>query len=255
MARPVCDILMYHSISNAGGPTSIAPDTFRAQMDAIAEADVPVVSLDQVEAAWNSGASLPPYSIAITFDDGFSDFSEFAFPLIAGHGWTATVFIPTAHVGGVELWRGANDPARPLMSWAAIRDVASAGAAIGGHSVTHTDLMSLAPVALEAEVRGCSEEIMAGLGEKPKHFAPPYGRADATALQTVRRYFNTSCGTEMGRSRPGSDVFNLPRLEMFYFTDIARWRAHLAGKGAAYYHVRKSLRLVRDAVSKPWSRQ
>jgi hypothetical protein len=39
---------------------------------------------------------------------------------------------------------------------------------------------------------------------------------------------------------------------MFYFNDIARWRAHLAGRGAAYLAARKWLRAIKSAVAKPW---
>ena len=63
---------------------------------------------------------------------------------------------------------------------------------------------------------------------------------------------SASVGTRLDETTPASDPFDLPRLEMFYFTDPARWRAHLAGRGAAWLALRKGLRAVKARVSSPW---
>jgi hypothetical protein len=51
----------------------------------------------------------------------------------------------------------------------------------------------------------------------------------------------------LGVASPKDDIHDLPRLEMFYYTDIARWRAHLAGRGGAYLTARRSLRRIKQA--------
>lgn len=248
------DILMYHSISEGGGPTCIAPAVFAAQMEALAAAGASVVSLDQV-ADWQEGrADLPPKPVVITFDDGFCDFADTAFPILQKHGFGAIVYLPTDCVGGPENWRGANDPARPLMSWAAVRDLAAEGIEFGGHSLTHADLMALSGQALEDQVARCADAIAEHTGKSPAHFAPPYGRADAGTLAVVRKHWRTSCGTRYARAGRASDLHDLPRLEMFYYTDVKWWRAHLAGFGWPYMTARRTLRAVREAVSKPWER-
>ncbi len=137
------DILMYHSISNGGGPTCIAPAVFAAHMEALAEAGASVVSLDDV-AEWRAGKSaVPPKPVVITFDDGFCDFADVTYPILQKHGFGAIVYLPTDCMGGPENWSGANNPARPLMSWETVRDLAAEGIEFGGHSLTHADLMSL----------------------------------------------------------------------------------------------------------------
>jgi peptidoglycan/xylan/chitin deacetylase (PgdA/CDA1 family) len=254
MGEPVVDILMYHSISDSGGPTSIPAAVFAGQMAAIAEAGVPVIRLDDLLAAQAGGVPLPAQSVILTFDDGFLDFADTAFPILQRHGFSAMVYLPTRHVGHSEAWRGANDPPRPLVGWDGVRDLAAAGIDFGSHTVSHTDLCSLSEADLESELARSRAELEDRLGRRIDHFAPPYGRATPAIRARIARHYRTSVATRLDRARGQGDLHDLPRLEMFYFTAAAPWRRHLRNRGGAYLAARKALRAVRDAISKPWER-
>lgn len=251
---PVVDILMYHSISQSGGPTSIMPAVFESQMAAIAEARVPVLRLDDLVAARQGGTALPPHSVVLTFDDGFRDFAETAYPVLARHGFGAMVYLPTAHIGRSEDWWGANAPARPLMSWAAVRDLAAEGVDFGSHTVNHPDLCSLSEKMVLAELTRSRSMLEDRLGRSVEHFAPPYGRADAAVRAAIAQHYRSSVGTRLGRARSSSDLHDLPRLEMFYFSDAGHWRRHLRNQGGAYLAARRALRRMRGLVLKPWDK-
>ncbi len=239
------DILMYHSISDAPGPTSIAPRTFAAQMQALAESSLPVVSLDSLA---DRRADVPSRSVAITFDDGFVDFADTAWPILRDHGFAPIVFLASGRMGERENWAGCHTPARPVMGWDRAKELAAEGVLFGAHSVTHPDLTALDPETLEHEVAGSGRDIEARLGSPVRHFAPPYGCSTPTVRHCIARHYASSVGTRLGIAGPGADIYDLPRLEMFYFTDITRWTAHLAGRGETYLTARRTLRNMRQVA-------
>ena len=237
------DILMYHSISEAAGATSISPSVFASQMAALAESGVPVITMDDL-----AGHERP--GVIITFDDAFQDFADVAWPILRGHGFRPIVYVPAGLVGGYENWRDCNATPRRIMNGSTIRALSGDGVLFGSHSVSHADLSMLDPAALEAELVQSRRMIEERLGRRCPHFAPPYGSATAEGRRMIAQHYDTSVGTRLGRASGSGDMFDLPRLEMFYFTDTARWRAHLAGRGAAYLAKRKLLRSVRQVVRK-----
>lgn len=252
MASPVVDILMYHSVSDAGGATSISPQVFAMQMQAIADARVPVLTMDDYLAAREAQSGLPPRAVVVTFDDGFEDFAETAWPIMSRHGFRPIVYLPTGFVGQAEGWQGIGSPPRHLMGWDRIKALAADGVLFGSHTVSHPNLNSLSEAVLADELVSAKRVIEDQLLREVQHFAPPYGLANRAVRDKIAAQYKTSVGTRLGQAGPVSPLSDLPRLEMFYFTDADRWRQHLAGQGAAYLARRKVLRAVRGAVMNPW---
>lgn len=243
---------MYHSISDAAGATSIAPAVFRAQMEALRASGCPVLPLGAVADALEAGVPLPEDAVAITFDDGFLDFAEQAAPVLRDLGLPATVFLPTAKLGGREDWAGCHAAApRMLMSWDHVRGLAAEGVSFGGHSTTHPDLTTLDPADLEREVAECAARIAEETGTVPDTFAPPYGAGNAAVRAVLARHYRLAVGVRLDAVRPGDDRFDLPRIEMYYYRNLARWRELLAGRGARYLTARRALRAVRRLAAAP----
>jgi peptidoglycan/xylan/chitin deacetylase (PgdA/CDA1 family) len=233
------DILMYHSVSEAGGPVAIPPATFAAQMQAIADSGLPVLPLAALE------GPRPARGVVLTFDDGFADFARQAWPLIARRGWPVTMFLATGWLGRVAGWAAACR--QPLMDAATVRALAGEGVAFCGHTVTHPDLTTLPAGRLEEEIAGSRRAVEDLTGSPAPHFAPPYGRAGARERAVLAGAgFRLSCGTRLARVG-GDDPLDLPRVEMHYFRDPARLAAHLAGRGG-YLALRAGLRRLRGLL-------
>lgn len=208
-------ILTYHSIDSSGSPISLSEEVFRAHVRFFGSGRVAVVPLADLP-------SMPDDkdAVAITFDDGFLNFTSSAMPQLSHLGFPATVFVVSDAVGGTNAWGGTpalGIPTLPLMSWPDLDRVRNAGFAIGAHSRNHPYLTSLSPAEVEDEMAGCVERIFSELGERPRQFAYPYGAVNGAVASVAREAFDHSVTTELRVVAPDDDRAMLPRLDAWYF--------------------------------------
>lgn len=170
------------------------------------------------------GESLDTDSIALTFDDGLTNFGEVAAPMLAERELPATVFVAPAHVGTHNSWDDPNRqtiPRMPLLSWDEIRALSMEGIEFGGHGNTHIRLAGLSVPELGDEIVACSDRLADELGKKPRTFAYPYGSYDDGSVGAVSKSFEAACTTELRVVAGGDSTYTLPRLDMYYFKDIS----------------------------------
>ena len=186
-------ILLYHWFDDGSGvPTAspefgIAPADFRRQMEWLVESGLRVVPLADIVQALHGGRDLPRHAVAITFDDAYDDFREHALGVLVDLGLPATMFAVSGSIGQTNAWDAVRgEPARPLLDWAGLRELADAGIEIGSHSVTHPDLRTLPNDALAVELTASRELLEDGLGRPVPHFAYPHGLHDDRVKAATR---------------------------------------------------------------------
>lgn len=105
-------ILAYHRVIPLPGEEypfdkgliSADPDTFERQLIFV-KRNFNVTNFRIIDEMGRKGEVLPPGSLVITFDDGYADNLEFAYPLLKKHELTATVFVTTGVVDkGDVFW-------------------------------------------------------------------------------------------------------------------------------------------------------
>lgn len=99
-------ILMYHRVLPANHPDLrfvqpgmfVEPDTFRMQLKELKKLFT-IVHLDDWLEKIKNGQAVPSKACAITFDDGWQDNYEYAFPMLQAENVPATIFLVSDLVG------------------------------------------------------------------------------------------------------------------------------------------------------------
>lgn len=199
---------MYHKVTlGSGDALTVTRRQLEWQLDWLAGGGFGFVSLSQV-LAWASGAgTLPPRPVLVTFDDAYLDTWEIARPVLGERGITATVFVPTAFIGGHSGWDA--EP-RPLMDVDRLRELAAAGWALGLHSHAHRNLRDLPSAEIAEDVSRCAAEFpRLGLPAAPVFAYPFGGRPRGGPELSVLREALSAVGVRLA-FRIGGRVNKLP---------------------------------------------
>ena len=218
-APPGVPVLMYHRIA-ADAPPAMArfattPARFTEQLQWLAESDRVTIGLDALEAAIWDGGPLPERAVALTFDDGYQDTLTNSAPILRDPDQRATVFVPTAHVGGAADWDRLFGLPAPLMDWAGLERLRRAGVDLASHGQRHRPMTTLPPRYLAHEREGARKMLLARLGVTTNFLAYPYGDHDeAVQRAALAAGSRLAFTTENRRWRPGDRVATIPRIEV-----------------------------------------
>lgn len=203
--------LLYHHVGppRVGTPPTltVSPDRFARQVRWLSRHGYSFLVPSQL----GSGLAIPERAVMITFDDGYADLAEHAFPVLETYGASATVFVVSRLLGGRSEWDDAVGlGAHRLLGGGELRTWARRGIELGAHSRTHLDLTRVAAEVLQDEVAG-SRDLEAIGGSPVRSFAYPYGAWNADVLACVRRHFDVAFTTADGVNPPGATPHLLHR--------------------------------------------
>ena len=149
-ARRTLRVLMYHKVNDQWpNPITVPTAVFAEQMTLLGELGYTPVTLDAVRDHYVDGAPLPEGAVLITFDDGYLDNLENAFPILFDHGYPAVVFVPIAYLNGdsrplpheESLFR--TGVRNPTLAWEQLVELEQGGVRIESHGIGHRQLTEL----------------------------------------------------------------------------------------------------------------
>ncbi|MDR1075731.1 MAG: polysaccharide deacetylase family protein [Xanthomonadaceae bacterium] len=217
-APAVIPILMYHNISPLpAGITRykalyVRPRTFARQMWLLRRMGYTGLSMSAAM-SYLRGEKQGKAAV-ITLDDGYRDNFEHALPVLREHGFSATCYVVSDHVGQHNVWDSDKlGIEKPLMSAAQLREWHRGGMEVGAHTRTHPRLSECGGKHLDNEIRGGKQALEDIVGAPVSQFCYPYGDFNERALDCVAESgFDAATTTRRGRARVGMDMRLLPRI-------------------------------------------
>ncbi len=206
-------ILMYHYVSDLPPNAdrlrrdlTVTPEAFEAQLQYLTDAGYHAITLSDLYLHLTQGYPLPERPIILTFDDGYSDAYEVAFPLLLEYGFTGTFFV---------LATPTHFESPGYLTWSQMKEMADAGMEIQAHGRDHVDLRNRSYDYLVYQTLGIQEAIQQHTGTLPRFFCYPSGQYDAHVISVLKSagYWG-AVTTEWGQTHTLDGLFEMPRLRI-----------------------------------------
>jgi peptidoglycan/xylan/chitin deacetylase (PgdA/CDA1 family) len=229
MTRAV-PILTYHHVNHLEGDmVTVSVNHFEEQMSFLHRKGYHSLFVSEL-VEWMEGKKrLPRKSLVLTFDDGFWDNYEFAFPVLKKYRLKATIFIVTGWVSegkGPSLSREviphqqgnqliARDQGNLLaMTWPEIKALQDSGLIeIESHTHSHNKELYQDRSALKEDLKRSRQAIFDHLNKNSTCLCWPGGRFNQESIVAAQETgFISLCTTRRGLNHPGGDLLRLKRV-------------------------------------------
>jgi len=206
-------ILMYHYLSTPPANAdiyrrdlSVPPELFAAHLDRLQTEGYTTISLYDLVAHLQQGTPLPSKPVILTFDDGYRDNYENAFPLLRERQMTATFFVVMEFI---------NQERPEYLTWAMVHEMYAGGMSIEVHGVDHTTLRKRSRADLEFQALRSYETLQNLLGVRPRFLSYPAGEYDADTIAVFQAAgYWAAVTTVQGATHTSNQLFELRRIRI-----------------------------------------
>lgn len=217
--RSLIPILMYHRIA-IDGPAKLArfrlsPTVFREQMLWLRRNGYHTIDSEQLAWFVENRHPFVGRPVLITFDDGYRDFAESAWPILQESDFTAELFVVSKLAGKSAEWDASLGSSAPLLGISELARLAGEGVRIGSHLATHPRSDELSTRELAEELLDSRVQLERWLGAPITSLAAPYGCMDQRfGMLAAECGYRTVFNTVNRVASLSDDLFDLPRLEV-----------------------------------------
>lgn len=241
-ASPTVRTLFYHRVNDYPlhelGPVSrelsVSTESFDDQLRELRRQGFRSASMAEFCDMIEGHVAIDPRAVLLTFDDGYADNLEYAAPILARHGYTATVFIVADALGrnNLEFWPDGDQPGRGrFMNRAELAAWLDDGHEVGAHTLTHPMLTTLDDRRLDCELRDCRAKLEELVGRPVIALAYPGGDYDGRVETAARRAgYRAAFTTRPGPNGTGAPMMRLNRTEVSASDPIGVFRSKLEGR-------------------------
>jgi peptidoglycan/xylan/chitin deacetylase (PgdA/CDA1 family) len=205
-------ILAYHSFSVVPGKAwtyALEPALFEEHCAYLRERNF--FSLTLAECAGLKEVAVSAHPVVLTLNGAFADV-ERVLPILEKYEFSATLFVPTAFVGGKSSWL-EEEQQRPLLDWEALRGLSNIEIGSLGHE--HLHLTQVNESAARDDMVRSKELLEDKLGVSCQSFAYPYGEVNPAVIGLVKDAgFLLACTLQHALCNLNHDLYAMPRFVM-----------------------------------------
>jgi peptidoglycan/xylan/chitin deacetylase (PgdA/CDA1 family) len=177
-------VLLYHSVGDDfDAPRFVSVELFREQLQFLRDEGYTPITAAELDAIELDGKPRPSRPIVITFDDGYENFYQHAFPVLREFGFKATMFLVADKIGDDEASRFSDRSS--YLIWPEIERMRDWGIDFQSHSVTHARLKNVPDEQAAPEIIDSKRILEERLGKPVTIFAYPFGSNDLAARNLV----------------------------------------------------------------------
>ena len=216
----ISPVLLYHKIDHPTPDVKIggaftSPARFERQMTYLKRKGFEFYSASRIARILAETGRYPEKGICITFDDGWKDNYNHAFPVIKKLSIKATIFIVPSCVGAFsDAVTAEGEAEREHLSKTDIIEMSECGIEFGSHGMNHKLFDRIEPGEIETEVVE-SKTYVENLTQKDcTVFAYPAGFFTDFAREAVRQAGYAAAFSTVYGPGDGSDSFALNRTEI-----------------------------------------
>ncbi|MEN8384544.1 polysaccharide deacetylase family protein [Acinetobacter towneri] len=217
-------ILMYHMVREhihgaKFNKLRVKPIEFEKQIAWLKAKGFNFVTMQELQDNWGNH---PEKTVAITFDDGYLDNLENAFPILEKHQAKATIYVVVdrhdrdwstykkAHHNSGELAR------EPKLSDGQVRFLAKSGLVeIGSHTMTHANLDKLTDEECLQELGQSKQQLEQMIDQLVTSFAYPFGIYSQRDVELAKQAgYRNAVTTKEGIDIAQPDFMQLQRIKI-----------------------------------------
>jgi|CXWL01.1.fsa_nt_gi peptidoglycan/xylan/chitin deacetylase (PgdA/CDA1 family) len=174
--------LMYHKIGDYPPGSKLAKlwvtaADFRRQLAYLKENGYTSIDFRDWRDAEKGLKPLPEKPVLITFDDGYMNNYELAYPILREFGMKGCIFLVYETMDKHNSWHDpATEPWLKMLTWAQIHEMQDCGVIeFGSHTMRHRNLETLSLDEVRWELTESKRRLEEKLGREMVGFAYPYG--------------------------------------------------------------------------------
>lgn len=229
-------VIMYHRVINNPENegvygTYVYEDMFKKHLQYLKDKNYTVITFKDLDKiGWRNRFEKGKKYIILTFDDGYKDNYDLAFPILKEFNFKATIFLMGSLTYNEWDVKAGGERKFSLMSVEMIKEMQDYGIEFGAHTFNHPKINTLSNEEIEHQIVDVKKPLEEKIGKEIITFAYPYGILNDYAKEMAKKAgYTFALATDSGSVCLSDDLYQIRRIAIFPNTNLFSFKRKVAG--------------------------